>query len=97
MIDEDDCGAIGGMKIDRGNRSTRRKPIIYIYYYILHTLQYYYYILNLSTARRYYFPRRAVRLMRGNMFMICQQCAADISFISRLLSVTNSEQRVSSR
>jgi hypothetical protein len=23
MIDEDDCGAIGGMK---GNRSTRRKP-----------------------------------------------------------------------
>jgi hypothetical protein len=26
MIDEGDCGAIGGMKIDRGNRSTRRKP-----------------------------------------------------------------------
>jgi hypothetical protein len=26
MIDEDDCGAIGGMKIGRGNRSTRRKP-----------------------------------------------------------------------
>jgi hypothetical protein len=26
MIDEDDCGAIGGMKIDRGNRSTQRKP-----------------------------------------------------------------------
>jgi hypothetical protein len=25
MIDEDDCGAIGGMKIGRGNRSTRRK------------------------------------------------------------------------
>jgi hypothetical protein len=25
MIDEDDCGPIGGMKIDRGNRSTRRK------------------------------------------------------------------------
>jgi hypothetical protein len=25
MIDDDDCGAIGGMKIDRGNRSTRRK------------------------------------------------------------------------
>jgi hypothetical protein len=23
---EDDCGAIGGMKIGRGNRSTRRKP-----------------------------------------------------------------------
>jgi hypothetical protein len=26
MIDEDDCGAIGGMKIGRGSRSTRRKP-----------------------------------------------------------------------
>jgi hypothetical protein len=26
MIDEDDCGAIGGMKIGMGNRSTRRKP-----------------------------------------------------------------------
>jgi hypothetical protein len=25
MIDEVDCGAIGGMKIGRGNRSTRRK------------------------------------------------------------------------
>jgi hypothetical protein len=26
MIDEGDCGTIGGMKIGRGNRSTRRKP-----------------------------------------------------------------------
>jgi hypothetical protein len=26
MIDEGDCGAVGGMKIGRGNRSTRRKP-----------------------------------------------------------------------
>jgi hypothetical protein len=26
MIDEDGCGAIGGMKIGRGNRSTWRKP-----------------------------------------------------------------------
>jgi hypothetical protein len=26
MIDDGDCGAIGGMKISRGNRSTRRKP-----------------------------------------------------------------------
>jgi hypothetical protein len=26
MIDDDDCGEIGGMKIGRGNRSTRRKP-----------------------------------------------------------------------
>jgi hypothetical protein len=26
MIYEDDCGAIGGMKIGRGNRSTLRKP-----------------------------------------------------------------------
>jgi hypothetical protein len=26
LIDESDCGTIGGMKIDRGNRSTRRKP-----------------------------------------------------------------------
>jgi hypothetical protein len=24
--DDDDCGVIGGMRIDRGNRSTRRKP-----------------------------------------------------------------------
>jgi hypothetical protein len=26
MIDDGDCGGIGGMKIGRGNRSTRRKP-----------------------------------------------------------------------
>jgi hypothetical protein len=26
MIDDGDCGAIGGMKIGRGNLSTRRKP-----------------------------------------------------------------------
>jgi hypothetical protein len=26
MIDDDDCGATGGIKIGRGNRSTRRKP-----------------------------------------------------------------------
>jgi hypothetical protein len=26
MIDDGGCGAIGGMKIGRGNRSTRRKP-----------------------------------------------------------------------
>jgi hypothetical protein len=26
MIDEGDCGAIGGMKVGRGNRSTQRKP-----------------------------------------------------------------------
>jgi hypothetical protein len=26
MIDDGDCGAIGGMKIGTGNRSTRRKP-----------------------------------------------------------------------
>jgi hypothetical protein len=25
MIDDGDCGAIGGMKIGRGDRSTRRK------------------------------------------------------------------------
>jgi hypothetical protein len=25
-IDDDDCGAIGGMKIGRGNRNTWRKP-----------------------------------------------------------------------
>jgi hypothetical protein len=28
MIDEGDCGAIGGIKIGRGNRSTRRKPAL---------------------------------------------------------------------
>jgi hypothetical protein len=26
MIDDGDCGAIGGMKIGKGNRSTRRNP-----------------------------------------------------------------------
>jgi hypothetical protein len=26
MIDDGDCGKIGGMKIGRGNRSTRKKP-----------------------------------------------------------------------
>jgi hypothetical protein len=26
MIDEGDCGAIGGLKIGRANQSTRRKP-----------------------------------------------------------------------
>jgi hypothetical protein len=28
MIDDGDCGAIGGMKIGKGNRSTRRKPAL---------------------------------------------------------------------
>jgi hypothetical protein len=27
MIDDGDCGEIGGIKIGRGNRSTRRKPV----------------------------------------------------------------------
>jgi hypothetical protein len=27
MIDDGDCEAIGGIKIGRGNRSTRRKPV----------------------------------------------------------------------
>jgi hypothetical protein len=26
VIDDDECGAVGGMKIGRGNQSTRRKP-----------------------------------------------------------------------
>jgi hypothetical protein len=26
MIDDDECEAVGGMRIGRGNRSTRRKP-----------------------------------------------------------------------
>jgi hypothetical protein len=26
-IDDGDCGAVGGIKIGRGNRSTRRKPV----------------------------------------------------------------------
>jgi hypothetical protein len=26
MIDDGDCGAVGGMKIDRGNQNNRRKP-----------------------------------------------------------------------
>jgi hypothetical protein len=26
MIDDGDCGEIGGMRIDKGKRSTRRKP-----------------------------------------------------------------------
>jgi hypothetical protein len=26
MIDDGDCGAVGGVKVGRGNRSTRRKP-----------------------------------------------------------------------
>jgi hypothetical protein len=26
MIDDGDCGAVGGMKIGRGNQNTRRKP-----------------------------------------------------------------------
>jgi hypothetical protein len=26
MIDDDECGAVGGMRVGRGNRSTRRQP-----------------------------------------------------------------------
>jgi hypothetical protein len=26
MIDDDECGAVGGMRLGRRNRSTRRKP-----------------------------------------------------------------------
>jgi hypothetical protein len=32
MIDEDECGAVGGMRIDKGNRITRRKPVPLILY-----------------------------------------------------------------
>jgi hypothetical protein len=28
MTDDSDCGAIGGMKSDKGNRNTRRKPTL---------------------------------------------------------------------
>jgi hypothetical protein len=28
VIDDDDCGAIDGMRIGRGSRSTRRKPTL---------------------------------------------------------------------
>jgi hypothetical protein len=28
MIDDGDCGTVGGMKTGRGNRSTRRKPAL---------------------------------------------------------------------
>jgi hypothetical protein len=48
MIGDGDCGETGGMKIDRGNRSTRRKPApaplcppqiphdyFYYYYYLV--------------------------------------------------------------
>jgi hypothetical protein len=31
MIDKGDCGAIGGMKIGRGNQSTLRKPLLQTY------------------------------------------------------------------
>jgi hypothetical protein len=27
MVDDDECGAVGGMRIGRGNRSIRRKPV----------------------------------------------------------------------
>jgi hypothetical protein len=26
-VDDDECTAVGGMRIDRGNRSTRSKPV----------------------------------------------------------------------
>jgi hypothetical protein len=28
MTDDDECGAVGGMRIGRGNLSTRRKPAL---------------------------------------------------------------------
>jgi hypothetical protein len=27
MIDDDECGAVGGMRIGRGNWSSQRKPV----------------------------------------------------------------------
>jgi hypothetical protein len=30
MIDDDECGVVGGMRIGRGIRSTRRKPALVI-------------------------------------------------------------------
>jgi hypothetical protein len=47
---------------------------------------------NLWTSWWHYVLRRAVRFMRGSLFMICQQYAAVTSFISHLFSVTVSEQ-----
>jgi hypothetical protein len=51
-------------------------------------------LLTLWTASRHYVSRRAVQFMRGNLFTIFQQWAADISSISRLFSVTISDQCV---
>jgi hypothetical protein len=28
MLDDGDCGATGGLRMGRGNRSTRRKPVL---------------------------------------------------------------------
>jgi hypothetical protein len=49
-------------------------------------------LLTLWTVLQYHVSRRAVPLMRGNLFMICQQWAAVISSISNLFSVAVSEQ-----
>jgi hypothetical protein len=47
--------------------------------------------INFWTAWQHYVSRRAVRFMRGSLFMTCQQQAAVISSISHLFSVTVSE------
>jgi hypothetical protein len=46
--------------------------------------------------RHFFFSWRAVRFMRGNLFLVCHQWAAIISSVSILFSVTISEQFVPS-
>jgi hypothetical protein len=53
-------------------------------------------VINFVDLLRHCVSRRAVRLMRGNLFMICEEWTEVISSISRLFSVTISEQWVPS-
>jgi hypothetical protein len=52
MIGEGDCGAISGMKIGRGNRSTRRKPAPAPL--CPFNCPYYYYILSVTNVHMMY-------------------------------------------
>jgi hypothetical protein len=53
-------------------------------------------LLTLLTAWWHYVPQQAVQLTCRNLFIICQQLVAVISFISHLFSVTINEQCVMS-
>jgi hypothetical protein len=76
MIDEGDCGATGGMKIGRGNRSTRRKPVPLTIFSSLTVL----FIKSRHWPRRKHYSSLALLLIGGMTYSIIASAVIDTEF-----------------